>query len=128
MNAKKSLASTHTRSHCEGADFRSRRGHRCLRFCILKIIGQRSQLDSMRSQFLWDMSDTANAPRQAARANENKENIIEELRTGPWHTGAPVQLAARLWWHPRQANLLLHGSLHLKAKVPIHKPGSPWEN
>ena len=41
----------------------------------------------MRSQFLWDMSDTANAPRQAARANENKENIIEELHTtGPWRT------------------------------------------
>ena len=86
MNAKKSLASTHTRSHCEGTDFRSRRRHRCLRFCILKIIEQRSQLDSMRSQVLWDMSDTANAPRQAARANENKENIMEELHTGPWHT------------------------------------------
>ena len=80
---KKRLASTHTRSHCKGADFRSRRRHRCLRFCILKIIGQRSQLDSMWSHFLWDMSDTANAPRQAARANENKENIIEEL---PRHT------------------------------------------
>ena len=86
MNAKKSLASTHARSHCKGADFRSRRRHRCLRFCIRKIIGQRSQLDSMWSQFVWDMSHTANAPRQAARANENKENIIEELHTGPWHT------------------------------------------
>ena len=44
----------------EGVDFRSRRRHRCLRFSVLQIIGQRSQLDSMRSQFLWDMSDMAN--------------------------------------------------------------------
>ena len=70
----------------EGVDFRSRRRHRCLRFCILQIIGQRSQLDSMRSQFLWDMSDMANAPRQVVRAKENKENILEELHTGPWRT------------------------------------------
>ena len=32
------------------------------------------------------MSDTATAPRQVARANENKEDIIEELHTGPQHT------------------------------------------
>ena len=70
----------------EGVDFRSRRRHRCLRFSVLQIIGQRSQLDSMRSQFLWDMSDMANAPRQVVRAKENKENILEELHTGPWGT------------------------------------------
>ena len=75
-----------TRSHYEGPDFRSRRRHRCLRFCILQIIGQRFQLDSMQSQFLWDMSDMAKAPRQVVRAKENKENIMEELHTGAWHT------------------------------------------
>ena len=74
-------AQAHSCSHCEGVDFRSRRRHRCLRFCILQIIGQRSQLD--RSQFLWDMLDMVNAPRQVARANENMENIIEELHSGP---------------------------------------------
>ncbi len=82
-------AQAHTHSHCEGADFRRRRRHRCLRFCILQINGQRSHLDSVRSQLLWDMSDTANAPRQVARAGENMENMentIEELHTRAWHT------------------------------------------
>ena len=69
-----------------GADFRSRRRHRCLRFCILQIIGQRSQLDSMRSQFLLNVLDMANAPRQVARAKENMENIMMELHLGAWHT------------------------------------------
>ena len=32
------------------------------------------------------MSDTATVPRQVARANEDKEDIIEELHTGPRHT------------------------------------------
>ena len=35
------------------------------------------------------MSDTANAPRQVARARENMENTIEELHTrawAAWHT------------------------------------------
>ena len=82
-------ARAHTRSHCEGADFRSRRRHRCFRFfssTILRIIGQRSQLDSMRSQFLWDVLDMANAPGQVARAKEDMENIIMELHLGAWHT------------------------------------------
>ena len=61
-----------TLSHCKGVDFRSRRRHRCLRFCILQIIGKRSQLDSVRSQFFWGMLD-------------NMENSIE-LQTGPWRT------------------------------------------
>jgi len=77
------LKQAHSCSHYEGVDFRSRRRHRCLRFCVLQIIGQRSQLDSMRSQFLWDMLDMANAPLQVARAKENMENIIEELHSGP---------------------------------------------
>ena len=89
MNERGSLANAqaqaHTRSHCEGADFSRRRRHRCLRFCVLQINGQRSQLDSMRSQLLWDISDKANAPRQAARAKENMENTIKELHTEPWH-------------------------------------------
>ena len=70
--------------HCEGADFRRRRRHRCLRFWILQINGHRSHLDSVRSQLLSDMSDTANAPRQVARARENMENTIEELHTRAW--------------------------------------------
>ena len=75
----KCTAQAHSCSRYEGVDFRSRRRHRCLRFCVLQIIGQRSQLDSMRSQFLWDMLDMANAPLQVARAKEEMENIIEEL-------------------------------------------------
>ena len=40
----------------------------------------------MRPQLLWDMSDMAKAPRQVARADENMENTIEKVQTGPWHT------------------------------------------
>ena len=32
-------AHAHTHSQCEVADFRRRRRHRCLRFCILQING-----------------------------------------------------------------------------------------
>ena len=73
-------AHAHTCSHCEWVDFRSRRRHRCLRFCVLQIIGQRSQLDSMRSQLLWDMLDVANAPLQVARAKEKMENLDLDTR------------------------------------------------
>ena len=66
---------------CEGADFRSRRRHRCLRFCILQIIGQRSHVDSMRLQLWQHMLGIA-----CACAEENMENIIEELHMGPWRT------------------------------------------
>ena len=72
-NLANAQAHAHTLSHCKGVDFRSRRRHRCLRFCILQIIGKRSQLDSVRSQFFWGMLD-------------NMENSIEEVQTGPWRT------------------------------------------
>ena len=99
-----------------GADFRRRRRHRCLRFCILQIIGQRSQLDSMRSQFLLNVLDMANAPRQVARAKENMENIMMELHLGAWHTelqrectqgslvllGEPAKDFNKLQWYLRE--------------------------
>ena len=40
----------------------------------------------MRSQFLWDVLDMANAPGQVARAKEDMENIIMELHLEAWHT------------------------------------------
>ena len=140
-NAK---ARAHTRSHCEGADFRSRRRHRCFRFfssSILRIIGRRSQLDSMRSQFLWDMLDIANAPRQVARTKEDMENIIVELHLGAWHTelqrectqgsllplGQSAQDFNKLQWYlpgnrmVNGAKLLFHPNIKLKA---VH--GTAW--
>ena len=40
----------------------------------------------MAWQFSWDMSDMAKSPCQVACAKENKENVMEELHTGAWHT------------------------------------------
>ena len=77
----------------KGADFRSplalrdRRRHGRRRVFILQIIGPRSHIDSMRSQFLLDMSDTDNTPRRVALGNckENMENVANEL--GTWELG-----------------------------------------
>ena len=138
-------ARAHTRSHCEGADFRSRRRHRCLRFCILQIIGQRSQLDSMRSQFLLNVLDMANAPRQVARAKENMENIMMELHIGAWHTelqrectqGSLVPLGQSAkdfnklqWYLPGNrmvngAKLLFHPNIKLR-HVVFSDQGGSW--
>ena len=138
-------ARAHTRSHCEGADFRSRRRHRCLRFCIIQIIGQRSQLDSMRSQFLWDFLDMANAPRQVARAKENMENIIMELHLGAWHTelqrectqgsllplGQSAKDFNKLQWYLRGiwmvngAKLVFHPNIKLR-HVVFSDQGGSW--
>ena len=141
-NAK---AHAHTRSHCEGADFRSLRWHRRLRFCILQIIGQRSQLDSMRSQFLLNVLDMANAPRQVARAKENMENIMMELHLGAWHTelhreitqGSLVPLGQSAkdfnklqWYLPGNrmvngAKLLFHPNIKLR-HVVFSDQGGSW--
>ena len=43
----------------------------------------------MWSQFLWDMLDMVNVSRQVVCVKENKENITEELHTGPWRTELP---------------------------------------
>ena len=75
----------------------------------------------------------------------NKHSLEEHL----WHVGsttstvAPLRVA-RLGWLPSQAKLPLHDGWHWarklcqwpwdvkstigKAKLPQHKPGSPWEN
>ena len=128
-----------------GADFRSRRRHRCLRFCILQIIGQRSQLDSMRSQFLLNVLDMANAPRQVARAKENMENIMMELHLGAWHTelqrectqGSLVPLGQSAkdfnklqWYLPGNrmvngAKLLFHPNIKLR-HVVFSDQGGSW--
>ena len=77
--------SCHTISEFKGTDFGRRRRFLLRRFCILQIMGPRSHLDSMWSQFAWDTSDTTKEPRRVARAKD-MENIKEELHTGPWHT------------------------------------------
>ena len=77
--------SCNTNSEFKGTDFGRRRRFLLRRFCILQIMGPRSHLDSMWSQFAWDTSDTTKEPRRVARAKD-MENFIEELHTGPWHT------------------------------------------
>ena len=103
------------------ADFRSplrdRRRHGRRRVFILQIIGPRSHIDSMGSEFLLDMSDTDNIPRRVALGNceENMESISEELRMwdlgthtcwgnagragpiGPISTGSSEIAAVSLW-------------------------------
>ena len=71
----------------KGADFRNplgeRRRHGRRRVFILEIIGPRSHIDSMRWQFLLDMSDT-DSPRRVALGS-CEENIGNELRM--WDLG-----------------------------------------
>ena len=55
-------AQVHTHSHCEGADFRRPRRHRCLRFCILQINGQRSHLDSVEYAVLRTRQSSSSLP------------------------------------------------------------------
>ena len=76
--------SCNTISEFKGMDFGRRRRFLLRRFCILQIMGPRSHLDSMWSQFAWDTSDKAKEPRRVARAKD-MENFKEELHTGPWH-------------------------------------------
>ena len=100
--------SCNTISEFKGTDFGRRRRFLLRRFCILQIMGPRSHLDSMWSQFAWDTSDTTKEPRRVARAKD-MENIKEELHTGPWHTELRTE-CTQGWFRSNQQRTLTNRS------------------
>jgi len=95
-------------SEFKGTDFGRRRRFLLRRFCILQIIGPRSHLDSMWSQFAWETSDTTKEPRRVARA-KSMEKFIEELHTGPWHIEL-LRECTQGWFRSNQQRTLTNRS------------------
>ena len=80
-------AQVHTHSHCEGADFRRPRRHRCLRFCILQINGQRSHLDSVEYAVLRTRQSSSSLPEcqtQGSVQGVSMLYLLVRLQIGIW--------------------------------------------
>ena len=104
--------SCNTISEFKGTDFGRRRRFLLRRFCILQIMGPRSHLDSMWSQFARDTSDKAKEPRRVACAKD-MENIKEELHTRPWHIEL-LRECTQGWFRSNQQRTLTNWVVSLR--------------